>query len=419
MSTQEEIVEENPQYRQKINKFVVSAIIVLIVGLLLNVFFDGRPKKTDDNKSQEMITPMPDQSTSDAELAKQIQAAIDRKGREANQQNAFYPNESDAETMDRLRNQKEDKKMVSYYGGGGTSLSIEEQFRESELKRALEARKIKFKIQKERPLENFSKGGKSSLENKYFRDLKGQLEKVRSLQKGVQADSSQLTSSSSLQDFLGISESTINVGQPLSESQPKPGQLLIPTGTVISAVLDQDIMSDYVGGVRMRITHDVYDISDSYIMIPKGCVVTGQSVRITNVNEPIQARMGLTVNWLRLPDGKRISFEKTNALDQAGIPAIKDKVNYHFLAQFLGVAAYALVGSETSYEGTGYGNDRTFEGEVGDGMRKIMAAHAAKYLMLVPTITLRAGTPIKIFLEDDIFSYPWENLNDRFLKASR
>ena len=414
----EEIIEEDPQYKQKISRFGISALIVLIVGLLLNVFFDkGSSKRAPEKQEENPITVIPQGTTSEREFEKGIQAAIDKKARE-NRQHDPYPNETESQVRDRLRNQKRSG-LASYYGGNKT-MSIEDQFEEAELKRALEARKVKFNIRKNRSDSmNIKSSGKEALEKKFFKSFEKKMAQFKPINKKLQ--NSQDPNPSSLQDFLGLTEqkSTLNVGQPVSESEPKPGQLLIPIGTVINAVLDQDIMSDYVGGVRMRITHDVYDITDSNIMIPKGCLVTGQSLRIMNVNEPIQARMGITVKWLRLPNGKRISFEKTSSLDQAGIPAIKDKVNYHFFAQFMGVAAYALVGSETSYEGSGFGNDSSFKGEVGSGMREIMAAHAAKYLMLVPTITLRAGTPVKIFLEDDIYSYPWENLNERFLKASR
>ena len=216
-----------------------------------------------------------------------------------------------------------------------------------------------------------------------------------------------------------LPEQPVIAGQVASEAVPEPGQRLIPTGTMISGVLDQQLMSDYTGPFRGMVTHDVYDVSGNYILIPKGSRITGRCLRISNVNEPIQARMGLAVKWLVLPDGKRISFERrVAALDQAGVPAIKDKVNYHFLAQFLGVVAYAVLSSETSREGSGYNNDQTFEGQMSQSMREQFAPLAAKYLNLVPTITLRIGTPIKIFLEDDVYAHPWASLGQKLYQAN-
>ena len=204
------------------------------------------------------------------------------------------------------------------------------------------------------------------------------------------------------------------VGRPAQEKPPEPGQKLLPTGAIIGAVLDQMLISDYVGSFRGLITHDVYDISGRFILIPKGSRVVGKTLKIANVNEPIQARMGLTGNWIVLPNGKRISLEKTVLLDQAGVLALKDRVNYHLLAQFLGVAAYAVLSSETSRSGSGYNEDSTFEGDLGASFRRQFAPLAAKYLSLVPTITLREGTPMKLFIENDLFIHPWSRTYEKF-----
>lgn len=205
------------------------------------------------------------------------------------------------------------------------------------------------------------------------------------------------------------------VGRPAGEVAPKPGYRLIPTGTVISCVLDQYTMSDYMGSYRAIVANDVYDVTGNHVIVPKGSKLTGRTVRISNVNEAIQARMGMPATWIVLPDGKRISLEKTKTLDQGGIPAVKDKVNYHLLVQFLGVAAYALISHETSREGSGYANDQTFEGEVGEAFRSQFAPLIQKYLALVPTITLAPGTPIKLFIEDDIYAKPWRSVYKTFV----
>jgi type IV secretion system protein VirB10 len=174
-------------------------------------------------------------------------------------------------------------------------------------------------------------------------------------------------------------------------------------------------MSDYVGSYRAIVSHDVYDVTGNYVLIPKGAKLTGRTVRISNVNEAIQARMGMPATWIVLPDGKRISLEKTVSLDQAGIPAVKDKVNYHLLAQFLGVTAYAMISHETSREGSGYSNDTTFEGDMGEAFRSQFSPLIQKYLDLVPTITLTPGTPLKLFIEDDIYARPWRGVYDKFI----
>lgn len=197
---------------------------------------------------------------------------------------------------------------------------------------------------------------------------------------------------------------------------PRPGQKLLPVTAVIRAVLDQKIVSDYVGPFRARIVDDVYDVSKRFVLIPKGSTVDGQSLRIGNVNEPIQARMALTVNWIVLPNGHKINFSRQFAMDGEGVSAIKDVVNRHFLAQFLGVAGYALLSSESSRGGSGLLiDDATIAGDIGQSAREQFAPLAQKYLGLVPTITLRAGTPLRIYIAEEIYTMPWSEVGENFV----
>lgn len=192
----------------------------------------------------------------------------------------------------------------------------------------------------------------------------------------------------------------------------------IPVGTVISASLAQSVISDYTGSWRANITEDVYDIKRENILIPKNSRVIGKTIRISNVNEPIQARMGMLVEWVVLPNGNKISFRKSNALDIEGIGAFKDKVDYHFVAQFLGVGAYALLSSETGRNDTAIGGETSYAGDVGASLRSQFAPLAARYLNLVPTITLQVGTPMKIFLEDEVYVEIWDNAFDDYIAGT-
>lgn len=204
------------------------------------------------------------------------------------------------------------------------------------------------------------------------------------------------------------------VGRAISDQPhgPKVGQYLLPTATVIKAALDQKSISDYTGPYRCRITDDVYDVTKRFILIPKGSKCMGRSMRVTNVNEPIQARMGLNMEWIVLPDGRRISFKSQAMLDREGVNAVEGDVDRHLLAQFLGVAAYALVGSSTDYNTT---EEQSYEGEVGAGVREKTGSIAEKYINLVPTITLSYGEPLRIFIEEEMYIYPWRRVGAQYL----
>lgn len=188
------------------------------------------------------------------------------------------------------------------------------------------------------------------------------------------------------------------------------GKIKLPIGTVIPVLTTTKSISDYTGVFKGIVTQDIYDVLYKYVLIPKGSEVIMKSMRITNVNEPIQARMGIVVQWIILPDGNKIDMTKSSGLDREGVGAIKDEVDYHSMSQFLGVAAYAVLSANTSYEGSGANNDSSYKGEVGDAVRQQAAPMAQRYLSLTPTITIKAGQSMNVITEDELYLKAWKSV---------
>ena len=219
------------------------------------------------------------------------------------------------------------------------------------------------------------------------------------------------------------SSSEFNVGEPVVNNggNPPDGSLLIQTTTVISGLLDQTVNSDYSGPFRCMITRDVYDVTQEYILIPQGSRCSGSVVRSSGPNEIINNRMAMLLEWVVLPNGKRISFTKHAVMDRSGISALKDQVDYHFMEQFLGVAAYALLatGVDDNDTSSSFTGSQSYSGDVSQGLKDQVSPLVAKYLALVPTITLRSGkVPMRIFVEDDIYVKPWSKVNGSLLPSS-
>lgn len=194
------------------------------------------------------------------------------------------------------------------------------------------------------------------------------------------------------------------------------GKIKLPVGAEINAITTYTAISDYAGGsMKAMVTNDVYDATNSYILAPKGSELLIKAVKASGVNEVIQNRLAFTVQWLVLPNGDRIDFRKASVLDRMGTPAVEgDEVDRHLLAQIMGVTAYALVGTKTSYEGTGDGNE-SLAGNFGEGARNQAGGIAQKYLQVVPTVTLHAGAPIRIITEDEMFIKPWKVLYENYV----
>lgn len=193
---------------------------------------------------------------------------------------------------------------------------------------------------------------------------------------------------------------------------PAPGEKLIPTGTILSAITDVEMISDYAGNWVALIQRPVYDVELEYVLLPAGTKIVGKSMQATGPNEAIQSRMGSVPLWAIRPDGKRIDFKRTASMDSAGVAALADKVDRHFLAQFFGVGAYALIGlgpSMSNYGAEPNTSRDAFIREATAKSRDVGRTFAEKYLNIVPTVKIRAGTPMKIFVEDDIYVTPWES----------
>lgn len=200
-----------------------------------------------------------------------------------------------------------------------------------------------------------------------------------------------------------------------ADSVDNEGKIKVPPGTEILTTLMKKGISDYPGSSLKAIANrDVYDTTRQFVIVPKGTEFNIRMVRTRNVNEAISNRVGFLVKEAVLPNGNSIDFSTSSVADREGVGAIEDQTDYHFMAQFLGVAAYALIGSTTSRSGTGE-DESTYAGDVGENSRSQFAPLAEKYLNIVPTQTIRPGQSFQIVTEEEMFIAPWSNLYAKYV----
>lgn len=193
------------------------------------------------------------------------------------------------------------------------------------------------------------------------------------------------------------------------------GMMKLPIGTIIPAVTIMKASSDRTGTFKAMVSQDIMDVSEDYVLIPKGAEVIIKSVRMSGANEAINSFVGMSVPWIILPNGKKIDTSKSSGMDREGLTGISDQVDRHWVEQFLGVAAYALVANNTSYQGTGNNNDWDYASDVSQGIRDQIAPHAQKYLQLRPTNIIRQGQAMNVILEDEVYLMPWRNIYEDYL----
>jgi type IV secretory pathway VirB10-like protein len=116
------------------------------------------------------------------------------------------------------------------------------------------------------------------------------------------------------------------------------------------------------------------------------------------------ARLAVSFHRLVMPDGHWYSLDQFKGLDQSGATGLRDSVNRHYAQVFGASLAIGAVSGLAQYS-TRAGTATTF----GDASRQSAGASLAtstssvldRYLNVLPTITIREGFRIKVYLTSD------------------
>lgn len=173
-------------------------------------------------------------------------------------------------------------------------------------------------------------------------------------------------------------------------------------GAVLETVLINRLDGSFSGPVECLVANDVYSHDRQHLLIPAGSKVLGQATKVDTFG---QSRLAVAFHRLIMPDGYSVSLDRFTGLDQQGATALKDKVNNHYAKIFGASLALGVLGG-VSQAGTGTVLNSTAE----DRMRQGFGAGLAnagnqildRFLNILPTITIREGTRVKIYLSADL-----------------
>lgn len=181
-------------------------------------------------------------------------------------------------------------------------------------------------------------------------------------------------------------------------------------GTVIDAVLTNRLDGTTAAPVNCLVTNPVYSYSGQHILIPAGARILGET-------RPVQAygetRLAVAFHRLLMPDGSTRPLDRFKGLNQIGDSGLRDRVNQHYWSTFGAAGAVGLVSGLAQLLGSaglGLGDgDRTviIAGSAADATAQASAQVMNRFLNRLPTITIREGHRVKVYITSDLDLPEW------------
>jgi type IV secretory pathway VirB10-like protein len=174
-------------------------------------------------------------------------------------------------------------------------------------------------------------------------------------------------------------------------------------GTVIEAVLLNRLDGTLAGPVNALVSAPVYSHDRQVVVIPAGARVLGVASAVQSWGD---SRLALSFHRLVMPDGRTYSLDRFKGLDAIGDTGLAESVNRHYLQVFgasLAIGALsglAQVGTRTSLATSSFGDE--YRQAAGSSLAASTGRVLDRYLNVLPTITIREGSRLKVYLTNDL-----------------
>jgi type IV secretion system protein TrbI len=173
-------------------------------------------------------------------------------------------------------------------------------------------------------------------------------------------------------------------------------------GTALETVLINRLDGQMAGPVECLLTNNVYSHDRQHLLIPAGAKLLGETRKVENFG---QSRLAVSFHRLLMPDGYSVGLDHFQGLNQIGDAGLRDQVNNHYLRIFGTSLAIGAIGAVAVG-----GTSGALTASGGDLMRQGFAQSTAqssaqildRFLNILPTITIREGHRIKVYLSGDL-----------------
>lgn len=180
-------------------------------------------------------------------------------------------------------------------------------------------------------------------------------------------------------------------------------------GTTIDTVLTNRLDGDFAGPVKVMVTNPVYSRDGQHVLIPAGTFLLGNAEKVSSL---AQKRLAVAFHRMIMPDGYSVDLNQFHGLDQIGDTGLKDKVNHHYLRIFgASIALGVIAGAAEATTTGGYtenGSDMYRQG-MASSLSQSGASVLDRFINVPPTITIREGHRIKVYLTQDLLLPAYEN----------
>ena len=173
-------------------------------------------------------------------------------------------------------------------------------------------------------------------------------------------------------------------------------------GTILESVLINRLDGGFTGPVQCLLSTDVYSSDRQHLLLPAGSKLLGETRKVDTFG---QTRLAVVFHRALMPDGYSVNLDQFKGLNQIGDTGLRDQVNNHYLRIFGVSLAIGALGAVA--EG---GTAGALTASGGDLMRQGFAQSTAqssaqildKFLNVMPTVTIREGHRVKVYLSGDL-----------------
>ena len=181
-------------------------------------------------------------------------------------------------------------------------------------------------------------------------------------------------------------------------------------GTILDTALLNRLVGDFAGPVKVMVTNPVYSQDRQHVLIPEGSFLLGDVQKVSGFG---QRRLAVRFHRMLMPDGYSVDLDQFQGLDQAGATGLSDQVNNHYLQIFGASIALGVISgaAEATMYGSGYNisGPAMYEQGVASSLSQSGADVLDRFINILPTITIREGHRIKVYLTQDMLLPAYEN----------